>query len=72
MSTKHMYVDIAGVLRWPDKYLHGMFKMSNGRPADAVEVRDVLAEKLRTGHNLYPMCDCPGFDPYETGCPGTK
>ena len=71
MSTKHMCVDIAGVLRWPDKHLHGMFRTASGRLAHAVEVRDVLTAKLREGHNLYPMCDCPGFDPYKGGCPGT-
>ncbi len=68
--TIHMCVDIAGVLRWPDNKLKGMFTHDNGqRPKTGREVRDFLKLQLAMGKRVLPMGKCEGFD-YQTGCPG--
>ena len=68
----HMCIDIAGVLRWPDKTLCKLFKEEDGTKRAGSYVRDFLKMELLKGRKVLPMCDpkdCPGFD-YVSGCPG--
>jgi hypothetical protein len=69
-KTVHMCVDIAGVLRWPDKDLVKMFTGDDGLKKSAGEVRDWLKLQLAQGKRVMPFGEpCEGFS-YQTGCPG--
>lgn len=65
----HMSVDIAGVLRWSDKELVGMFKDSDGKRQSGACVRDWLKLQLAQGKRVLPMGECEGFS-FVNGCPG--
>ncbi len=67
--TVHMSVDIAGVLRWSDKELVGMFKDSNGNRQSGAYVRDWLKLQLALGKRVLPMGEREGFS-FVNGCPG--
>ncbi len=65
-----MCVDIAGVLRWSDKELQGLFSADDGSRRPGREVRDWLRLQLAHGKRVLPMGEpCDGFS-YQTGCPG--
>lgn len=65
----HMCIDIAGVLRWPDKDLGKLFTDDDGSHKPGRYVRDWLKLQLAQGKRVLPMSkDCVGFD-YQKGCP---
>lgn len=70
VTTHHMCIDIAGVLRWPDRDLAKLFT-DDGIKRPGSYVRDWLKLQLALGKRVLPFSDCPceGFS-YETGCPG--
>jgi len=67
--TVHMWVDISGVLRWPDKKLSGMFQDEFGNNQPGRVVREYLRIQLAHGKKVLPIGECEGFS-FETGCPG--
>lgn len=67
--TIHMCVDIAGVMRWPDKDLAKLFT-DDGERRSGKYVRDWLKLQLAQGKRVLPMGKaCEGFS-YTDGCPG--
>jgi hypothetical protein len=67
--TIHMCVDIAGVMRWPDKDLANLFT-DDGVRRPGKYVRDWLKLQLAQGKRVLPMGKpCEGFS-YTDGCPG--
>ena len=69
-TTHHMCVDIAGVLRWPDKDLCRLFKDDDGSKKPGRVVRDWLKLQLAQGKRVLPMGEkCEGWSDVD-GCPG--
>jgi hypothetical protein len=69
-TTHHMCIDVAGVLRWPDKDLRRMFRDERERPKSGAMVRDWLKLQLAKGIEVLPMGEkCEGWSD-KTGCPG--
>lgn len=63
--TRHMCIDVRGVLRWKDRDLKKLFTGGN-----ATEIREHLMDKLADGWEVIPFGkECEGFD-RKTGCPG--
>lgn len=68
-TRHHMCVDIAGVLRWPDKMLSNLFT-DEGEKRSGKVVRDWLKLQLAQGKRVLPMGErCEGFSDID-GCPG--
>jgi len=69
-TTHHMCVDIAGVMRWPDKDLCRLFKDDDGSRKPGRVVRDWLKLQLAQGKRVLPMGEkCEGWSDVD-GCPG--
>lgn len=67
----HMRLDIRGaLLNWDDRMFRGMFKTDDGRTMTEREAKLQLMDELAKGRNYIPYGDCPGFDPFNNGCPG--
>lgn len=68
----HTCLSVRGALKWPKSRLKGMFRdRETGRAISADAAREVLLEHLSQGHEVLPMCSCPGFD-FKNGCPGKE
>lgn len=70
MTTKHMSVNIEGLLRNYDRKRINFLEDDNGRRLSDSEARDEIARLQALGHKLIPCGECEGFDPFDKGCPG--
>lgn len=71
--TRHMSINIAGLLRNYKNKKINIFDDDNGRQISDMEARKYLAECQAKGWKLIPMGGegvCEGFDFFGGGCPG--
>lgn len=68
----HMCLSVRGALNWDKRRLSKLIRHTDtGKWASAAEAKDWLMDHLAQGHEVVPMCNCPGFD-FKDGCPGKK
>jgi hypothetical protein len=67
---RHMSINIASAIKWPDEDLKNIFSDSEtGKSLPAAEVREILTGMLEEDKEKFPCGNCETFD-YITGCPG--
>lgn len=69
MRYRHLRVNIAGMLKQPDRVIDGTMDDEHGNPMPAIKIRECLLKQLEFGIIYLPVGKCDNWSDTE-GCLG--